>query len=192
MENNCLYELYKFQDWVIIIEDYCGTKKIQGTAVKEKVFLKNKVDEYGQLENQIEFDSEDGWLYGINSYDKNQVICYLSEQTILSDDWIKKGSKENESYDYRVLRKIKMPLVWEKYEYPILKKRIIPRGKLHNAWSLMVRIRDKKCMLCGETENLHAHHIKSYKNHEEMRYDVNNGITYCGDCHRKWHKENGR
>ena len=163
MQTNNVYEIYKFQDSVIIIEDAYGTEKFQGTALKEKVFLKNKVNEYGELEGQIQFDSEDGWLYGINSYVKNQVIGYLAEQIILDDDWVKKGSKENEFYDYRLLQKIKMPLVWEKYEYPILKKRISPRGKLHNAWSLMVRIRDKKCMLCGETENLHAHHINPIK-----------------------------
>jgi hypothetical protein len=192
MQNNYLYELYKFQDSVIIIEDAYGTEKFQGTALKEKVFLKNKVNEYGELEGQIQFDAEDGWLYEVNSYDKNEVIKYLAIQIILNDDWVKRGSKETEFYDYRLLQKIKFPLDWEKYQYPILKKRIIPRGKLHSAWSLMVRTRDKKCMKCDSTENLHAHHIKSYKDHEEMRYDVNNGITYCADCHREWHKENGR
>jgi hypothetical protein len=192
MEKIQFYEVYKFQDSVIILEDYFGTEKIQGTALKEKVFLKNKVNEYGELDGQIQFDAEDGWLYEVNSYDKNEVIKYLAIQIILNDDWVKRGSKENEFYDYRLLQKIKFPLVWEKYEYPILKKRIIARGKLHAAWSLMVRTRDKKCMKCESTENLHAHHIKSYKDHEEMRYDVNNGVTYCGDCHREWHKENGR
>ena len=192
METTRLYELYKFRDWVIIVEDYNGTAKIQGTAVKEKVFLKNKLNEDGQLEDQLDFDPEDGWLYEVNIYDKNEIIKYLVYETIVHDDWKKKGSRENEFYDYRILKKIKLPIIWEKYEYPIFKKRIIPRGKLHAAWSLMVRVRDKKCMKCDATEDLHAHHIQSYKDHEEMRYDVNNGVTYCGDCHRQWHKENGR
>ena len=34
--------------------------------------------------------------------------------------------------------------------------------------------------------------IKAFKDNEELRYDVNNGITLCSQCHRKWHKENGR
>jgi hypothetical protein len=188
---NTFEEKYKFQDWVIIIEDYIGTNRIQGKAVKQKVFLKNKVDECGQLENQIEFDPEDAWLYGVNEYEKNDVIKYLAEQTILNDDWRKKGSKENEWYDYRILQKINFPLVWEKYEYPIFKK-TNQRGRLHSAWALMVRIRDKKCVQCGAIEDLHAHHIKPFKDYEELRYDVNNGVTYCADCHREWHKENGR
>lgn len=187
-----LYELYKFRDWVIIIEDYNGTSKIQGTAVKEKVFLKNKLDEDGQLEDQLDFNPEDGWLYDINILDKNEIIKYLVYETIVHDDWKKKGSRENEFYDYRIVQKIKLPIIWKKYEYSIFKKPTIQRGKLHSAWSLMVKIRDKKCMICDSTEALHAHHIKSYKDHEELRYDVNNGVTYCKDCHIQWHKENGR
>jgi hypothetical protein len=200
---NSFEERYKFRHWVIIIQDYFGTKNIQGTAIKEKVFL--KYGESYQLEgdDQIDFDPEDGWKYGVNSYEKNEVINYLAEQTILSDAFKKHNRKEVEKlvnklkyrfydHEYTILERIKKPLMWEPYNYPILKKGIIPRGRLHSSWALMVRVRDKKCIKCGAIEDLHAHHVNSYKDHEELRYDVNNGTTYCGDCHREWHKENGR
>lgn len=49
--------------------------------------------------------------------------------------------------------------------------------------------RDKKiCQNCGSKENLHVHHIKLFSKHPESRYDVDNGITLCKDCHQKEHK----
>lgn len=35
----------------------------------------------------------------------------------------------------------------------------------------------------GKTINLHVHHIKSYAENPELRFDINNGITFCDECH---------
>ena len=35
---------------------------------------------------------------------------------------------------------------------------------------------------------LNAHHLDSYHDHKELRYDINNGITLCKSCHREFHK----
>lgn len=43
------------------------------------------------------------------------------------------------------------------------------------------------CDCCGQTVRLHAHHIKSYKAHPEVRYDVSNGKALCPSCHHKEH-----
>ena len=63
-----------------------------------------------------------------------------------------------------------------------------PRGNLHFAWASLVKNRDKKCIKCKSQYDLHAHHIQSYKSHPELRYDLTNGITLCGKCHRLEHK----
>jgi len=65
-------------------------------------------------------------------------------------------------------------------------------GFLSQAWAALVKKRDEKCTKCKSVYDLHAHHIKPYKDFEELRYDVNNGITLCGSCHRDLHKKNGR
>jgi hypothetical protein len=55
------------------------------------------------------------------------------------------------------------------------------------AWSLAVRRRDGQCVECGAAGKLHAHHVKSWKQHPELRFEVSNGITLCPPCHQKAH-----
>lgn len=47
------------------------------------------------------------------------------------------------------------------------------------------------CQRCGSGHNrsnkLHAHHIKSWAEHQELRADPNNLITVCNECHQWIH-----
>lgn len=63
------------------------------------------------------------------------------------------------------------------------------RGTLHYKWVDAVISRDKAvCQHCGENSiELHAHHIKPYKQFPELRYAVDNGITLCCICHWNVH-----
>lgn len=61
------------------------------------------------------------------------------------------------------------------------------RGKEHLQWALAVMKRDKKCVRCGATENLQAHHVKHWKKCPEKRFDVENGATLCVYCHHAQH-----
>lgn len=62
----------------------------------------------------------------------------------------------------------------------------------HAAWSKLVRKRDKYiCCECGcaDKKVLHAHHIKDWESHPDLRYNVDNGKTLCAICHAKEHPE---
>ena len=64
------------------------------------------------------------------------------------------------------------------------------RGREHVEWSLEVRRRDNfTCQKCGvyRRSGLHAHHIEAYNVAVELRNEVNNGITLCGNCHNDFH-----
>lgn len=53
-------------------------------------------------------------------------------------------------------------------------------------WREEVFKRDEyTCQACGDNSggNLNAHHIVNYAENEELRNDVDNGITLCGSCH---------
>lgn len=85
----------------------------------------------------------------------------------------------------------------------ITEERKLARGtKKYMQWKLSVIKRDGfKCVRCGVEQGhvceccgsrilLHAHHIKSFAENHELRYDVNNGISLCSICH--WKEHNGK
>jgi len=47
----------------------------------------------------------------------------------------------------------------------------------------------QKCFQKGKY--LNAHHIASWRNNKKIRLNKNNGITFCEDCHKEYHKEYG-
>lgn len=54
--------------------------------------------------------------------------------------------------------------------------------KLDRAWSKFIRERDGKCMICGSTNRLSAHHIFS-RRYMSTRWYTGNGLTLCYPCH---------
>ena len=52
-------------------------------------------------------------------------------------------------------------------------------------WAQKVISRDKKCMECGSTENLEAHHMIAKLVSPELALKVSNGLTLCHTCHLK-------
>lgn len=55
----------------------------------------------------------------------------------------------------------------------------------YRQWRAAVLERDGyACICCGDTEKLHADHIKSWRTHKRLRYSVDNGQTLCASCHR--------
>ena len=51
-------------------------------------------------------------------------------------------------------------------------------------WKREVKKRDgNTCRQCGVTINLHAHHIKPRSKYPELEWELDNGITLCGNHH---------
>lgn len=74
----------------------------------------------------------------------------------------------------------------------LFKKKSFRKTKEYRDWKNSVKKRDKKCMKCGATINLHVHHIYNYKDYPLLRIDINNGITLCGNCHTEYHSKFGK
>ena len=65
-----------------------------------------------------------------------------------------------------------------------------------SAWQAKVFHRDNlTCRVCDrnldelmpQNLDLHAHHILDWASHPELRYDTNNGLTICDECHYVYH-----
>jgi hypothetical protein len=44
------------------------------------------------------------------------------------------------------------------------------------------------CQECGVRDRLHAHHVKPWASHPDLRYDIENGLTLCHSCHAAIHR----
>ena len=56
--------------------------------------------------------------------------------------------------------------------------------KLH-AWARDVKKRDRRCKACGTKKNLEAHHIYPKSLYPKRKYDLDNGVALCRNCHRE-------
>jgi len=110
---------------------------------------------------------KNGWIY------KRCKVCYL-------DKYSPNRGKPNTGR-------------FKKGNIPLTRKKI--DGKQSNRtkeWCKAVKERDNyECQYCKSKEKLHAHHIKKWKEHRELRFNLNNGLTLCSSCHAVLHgKEN--
>ena len=66
----------------------------------------------------------------------------------------------------------------------------------YREWRFSVYVRDnficRRCGSHGGKRGLEAHHIQNWASNKELRYDVDNGITLCHDCHVEFHKCYGK
>lgn len=62
---------------------------------------------------------------------------------------------------------------------------ILRRNSNYRIWRKSVFERDEyTCQCCGKVgDKLRGHHIFSWADNKELRYDINNGITLCNECH---------
>jgi hypothetical protein len=67
-------------------------------------------------------------------------------------------------------------------------KRGIKRSPQYYQWRKDVLKRDGEiCCNCGRPNSREAHHIKPVKEYPELIFNINNGLTFCVECHKKVH-----
>jgi len=97
--------------------------------------------------------------------------------------------------------RIKKSRMWQCEKNPNWKGGISPtsnkiRGSLeYKLWEDSVLSRDSyRCQKCNENRisRLTVHHIKNFSQYPELRFAIDNGITFCRDCHKKFHKIYGK
>jgi 5-methylcytosine-specific restriction endonuclease McrA len=105
----------------------------------------------------------------LNSNSTKSCGCLRSEMLSKSNSKFWKGGLDNINRSYRLRHK----------------------GEF-GTWSKKIRKRDNVCQKCFSKEKLNAHHIFNYDSYPEKGLNVDNGITLCERCHKKFHKKYGK
>lgn len=82
----------------------------------------------------------------------------------------------------------------------VIKRRIVNEATIqrhspeYKVWRKAVFKRDRNtCQKCGRYNcRINAHHILGFKRHKRSRFKLDNGITLCSRCHRKFHEQYGK
>lgn len=61
----------------------------------------------------------------------------------------------------------------------------------YRAFRRAVFARDRQCVICGANKNKIVHHLDGYSENPEKRTDINNAVTLCEKCHKKFHSKYG-
>jgi predicted restriction endonuclease len=115
----------------------------------------------------------------------------------------------DKSIEMAAIQLTKYPLFKKTLEDPVMRKEIISTyrylglydkllflfsnqiaRRLTKRWREFILRRDNyTCQICHQKSgNLEAHHIKAFSRDFEARFDVDNGLTLCEDCHKLVHK----
>ena len=81
--------------------------------------------------------------------------------------------------------------LWQNRKHPLERDDKDERKtKEYRNWRNSVLKRDSfTCQKCQcKEKDLHAHHLKEFAKYKELRFEVDNGITLCVDCHRSVHR----
>ena len=67
------------------------------------------------------------------------------------------------------------------------------RGRDQILWSKQIMERDNyTCQICNHRGGNHnAHHLNGWNTFPEQRFDLDNGVTLCTDCHKEFHSQYG-
>jgi hypothetical protein len=71
-------------------------------------------------------------------------------------------------------------------------RKILMGRQEYRLWRMGVLERDSyTCQACGiRGVFMHCHHIKPWLKYIELRYEVDNGVTLCRECHELVHAKN--
>jgi hypothetical protein len=133
-------------------------------------------------------------------FEKRSLAAKLASQTKKKNGIIGGVFQNNHKHSQETIKKLKKAMLGKRGpKSPSWKGGITPKNRLartgieFTTWRGLVFGRDNfKCIKCGNGGFLHPHHIYNFSDHQDIRFNPNNGITLCVSCHKDFHKKYGR
>ena len=202
----------------LIKNDCCNNPECTGKKAQDTIKQKYNVSNIRQIPNVnkkiVETNIE---RYGVkNPFESKEIKQKIKDTNIrkYGVEWYTQTEEFKERYKQTCLEKYGVPNYSYTDEFikmmsgensPVWKGADIkiPREWYRNSseyknWRNTVFVRDGyTCQCCGahsgngKTVKLVAHHIQNWSSCIELRYDKENGITLCDDCHVDFHSVYG-
>lgn len=179
--SNCHKQIYR-PPWRIKDRNYCSAK-CQCTYeyennIRDRYKITEAANKHVRKHGQPSLIGKPAWNSGLTK-DDHPSLKKLSEDRIgKNNPQYGKYGELNTNWKGRITSCRKK--MWGRSEY--------------NQWRLNIYHKDKyTCQKCGDNKggNLNAHHLNSWDNYKELRYNIFNGITLCNKCHEELHKRFG-
>lgn len=136
----------------------------------------------------IEIFGHDGYRNSLSNWCKKLGIQVRKGSEAVETQWI--NNTERRKQNAELMRKVMgIEEVKKNHTIPELRK-----TSAYQEWRLKVYARDSfTCVKCGKPRDyktkLNAHHLESFMYNEELRYNIDNGVTLCQSCHMKFHSK---
>ena len=184
-----------------------GHPKYEGSGSFEKGHIpwnkgRSGIVHTEETKERISRSLKEQWANGIRTGGWKHTDEWREKQAKRSKELWENGAFDNrdgrwtEEHRKRFLKSIKE--TWDKKGRKKYKRYIHTTStREYREWRESVFERDDyTCQMCGargraglgKSVYLEAHHIKGWAKYPELRYDIENGVTLCGDCHRSIHK----
>lgn len=100
----------------------------------------------------------------------------------------------------KVLKRGRLLKTFHETDQAYILRALHPKKRKNNSrkgpvkeWRNAVLLRaDHTCLVCGDMNQLEAHHIEGWRNNPSVRFDVDNGVCLCRKCHKRFHKMFGK
>lgn len=135
-----------------------------------------------------------GWVNKISGKNHPMFGKHHSDETKKKISLIHKGKKISEETKLKISEANKGINNWN-WKGGISSENEKIRHSLESKlWKDSVKNRDGNlCSKCGEgsVKYLTVHHILNFSSHIELRFAIDNGITFCIPCHKEFHRKYG-
>jgi len=178
-------EIFLLKYGVENIIDIPGARVKQENTCLEKYGSKNV---FGSKEIQEKIIETNYDKYGVKSFTQTKEYIEKTEETHL-----KKYGVTNHMFlpEYKERFTGKNSPVWKGGIHDIRWDRLQPKYK---EWRMEIfKKYNFICQKCKIHPNyLEAHHILNWNDNPDFRYDIDNGIAFCKDCHIDFHRIYGK